>query len=344
MSWIILLPHEAQRFSYALSEKVQPLYYQHRAVSFYHRVKKKFGLSVDDNPFLSKIKFLGDLAELCTVKALWLSKDIVLSEKETEQLLNQLPGLQWVYSQRTGKDHLCAEIYKSRGISVSNTGTLVSAWVAQMNFACIMAQSKHLPEHIAMPRRHNSKALYCDDFTRQVVAIVGTGNIGNETARLCKAVGMGVIGLTRQPARLANAEYYDEICCLEHDLETVLSQADYVVLAMPLNEQTRGLISAERLALMKPSATLINLARPKITDENAMLACLHSHGIAAAYVSRLDQVSKLGRLRARLLSNLIITHNSEAHMLEKDQKAFEQFVLLLEQVMKTGEVGNQVVC
>lgn len=339
----VLIPQSFQKFSPDLPEYAEPVYYNIRSTSFWRRLKNKLRLLDNADPWETKLCLNKAFFELDNVHVLWFSSDIVLSVKETEKLLERLPSLRWVYSQRAGIDHIPVNFYRERGIIVSNTGTLVSAWVAQMNFACIMAQSKQILELNALQRKGFAHSVFCDDFTRQSVAIIGTGNVGGETARLCKAVGMRVTGLSRDPENMPRVEYYDTVCSIKRDLDTVISESDYVVIAVPLNEQTKRLISAERLKLFKSSATLINFARPAIVDESALLGRLRSRAIAAAFVSSLQNVSWVERLMARKQSNLSITNNSEAHLKEKEKQAFRQFVELLKSFRTSGEPGNRVV-
>ena len=338
MNWPILIPQQFQKFSTSLPAKVIPIYYRCKSVPLQTRLKRKLGFSFSTNVFGDRIELLRTTNELNEVKAMWIDSRTVFSEIETVQLLKKLPQLRWLYSERKGTDHLQAHVFESRDVKVSNTGNLVSAWVAQMGLACIMAQSKHLPEHIALKRTNQGKPIYCEDLSLQKVAIIGTGNIGNELARLCKLMGMHVIGLSRKPETHSQQSHYDQIRDLFTGLEGAISEADYIVLTLPLNQETKEIMSKSMLGVMKSTASLINLARPRVVNESALLASLANHAIAAAYIGRLDEVSIFQRLRASQLSNLIITHNSEAHVREKDERVLRQFVGLLEKVMEGGEV------
>ena len=276
------------------------------------------------------------------VRALWLSSSIVLSRSETEELLTILPRLQWVYIQRAGTDHLWLDCYQKRGVLVSNTGNLVAAWVAQMNLACILSHAKRIPLHIDHQRRREFGPIFCDDIADQTVVILGTGNIGGETARLCHAIGMRVVGLCRNPSQIDASVHFDAVRDINSDLHHALADADYLVIALPLTQETLGLINSERMALMKHSTCLVNLARPPIVDEKALLGCLKIGNLAAAYVSGLQNVSHLGNLLAARLPNLVITHYSDAHLRKKNVLAFKQFLSSLETLRNGGEVESRI--
>jgi phosphoglycerate dehydrogenase-like enzyme len=114
----------------------------------------------------------------------------------------------------------------------------------------------------------------------KTVGIIGAGAIGAATAKLCKACGMSVIGIRRSPEKGA-PEGFDDIYGPD-DLAKVLSAADYVVLAAPLTAETRRLLGAAELAMMKPAAFLVNIARGALVDETALIAALHERKIAGA--------------------------------------------------------------
>ena len=289
-----------------------------------------------------KLSFEAIIANIVNVEAVWLSTSLTLSTSETEQLLDRLPNLEWVYSQRNGIDHLAMNCYKNRGIKVSTSGKLVSSWVAQMNIACILSHAKNIPAHIHQQRHHQNHAIYCQDITEQTVAIVGTGNIGNETARLCNALGMRVVGLSRQPLRGGFSDDYDAIYDIRGEFSRALKEADYLVLALPLSQGTKNFVGTEILGLMKASACVVNLSRPQLVNERALLAALKSGSLSAAYVSGLQNVSRLDMMWAARRPNLVITHYSDAHLLKKNVCAFNQFIHNLAKLRDDGDVEDRI--
>lgn len=130
-------------------------------------------------------------------------------------------------------------------------------------------------DHLGMP---------LPELQGKTVAIVGVGRIGAEVARWASFMRMNVIGVTRDAASAsARASGIERIVSLD-DLQTVLPQADFLVLALPLTAKTRGLIAERELAAMKPSAFLINVARGEVVDEAALYAALKAHTIAGAAI------------------------------------------------------------
>jgi phosphoglycerate dehydrogenase-like enzyme len=114
----------------------------------------------------------------------------------------------------------------------------------------------------------------------KTVGILGMGAIGTEIAKWCAAVGLRVIGLRRRP-NLAKPEHVAEIFS-PAQIGDFLGRADFVVLALPLTAETRGLLSGERLRAMKSGAYFINIGRGDLVDEQALLESLQDRKIAGA--------------------------------------------------------------
>jgi D-2-hydroxyacid dehydrogenase (NADP+) len=112
----------------------------------------------------------------------------------------------------------------------------------------------------------------------KTVVVVGFGRIGQRVGRLAKAFDCKVIGVRRDVVTSPDADRVVSI----RELGSVLPQADVVVLTCPLTAETEGLINAQTLALMKPTAQLINVARGRVVDEPALIEALQNERIAAA--------------------------------------------------------------
>jgi phosphoglycerate dehydrogenase-like enzyme len=318
------------------ASRVAPTFYSYREPRYIERLAHRLGRA--GAPRLT----LDHGADVSDVTALWLGAAVELSGDEMANLVARLPCLTWVYSQRTGTDHLPLELFRSRGIAVSNTGDLTSLWVAEMHLACMLSHAKQLSAHEAMQRRHVWRALSARDLGEMSVLVIGTGTIGGHTARLCRGVGMHVVGASRTPARWSGATHdYDAVVGLDEALRESITRADVVVLAVPLTAETRGMISADVLGRMRQNAALLNLARPTLVDERALVAALRAGTVGAAWVSRTEELRWWERRRADLLPTFHLTHMSEANVESKLKRACEQFTSLAER-QSLGEVGNRV--
>lgn len=188
-------------------------------------------------------------------------------------------SLKWIHVAAAGVDKLLFPALTDSNVVVTNSRGIFDRPIAEFVLASILAMAKDLPGSL----RRQQGAIWEHRETERIdgsrVLIVGTGSIGRETARLLTAVGMSVSGVGRT-ARADDADF--GIVHASDQLESVVGEADYVVLIAPLTDSTRGMVDARVLAAMVPSARLINVGRGELVDEAALLKSLQSGGIAGA--------------------------------------------------------------
>lgn len=170
-----------------------------------------------------------------------------------------------------GIDQVDLQECTRRGIVVTNLPGANAEAVSDMSFALLLAVARHIPEGDRTTKAGEWQNTYGRDVWQATLGILGLGRIGKGVARRGRGFAMRL--LAYDPA-------FDEAFAREWgveragSLEQVLREADFVSLHMPVNEQTRGAINAERIALMKPTAVLINTARGALVDEEALADAL----------------------------------------------------------------------
>lgn len=211
--------------------------------------------------------------------------EIVITNKTvlSADVIAQLPKCRYIGLLSTGMNAVDLEAARQRGIPVRNVPAYSTASVAQMVFAHILAHANHVESHSAGV--HEGRWARCPDFCYwdhpvaeldgQTIGIVGYGAIGRAVARIARAFGMSVIVHTRTPGR-------DDDGVRFVSLEKVFRTADIVTLHCPLDASTEKLVNAERLAMMKPTALLINTGRGGLVDEDALADALARGVIAGA--------------------------------------------------------------
>jgi len=149
-----------------------------------------------------------------------------------------------------------------------------SVAVAEHAFALMLAATKRLRERDGQMRRgvfDQRKATQC--LAESTVGIVGLGSIGTEFARRANAFGMQVLAINRRKASSVPVDFIGTL----DDLDFLLSKSDVVVLVLPLTDETRNVIAAPQLALMKEEASLVNVGRGGLVDEQALFDHLRAH-------------------------------------------------------------------
>jgi phosphoglycerate dehydrogenase-like enzyme len=184
----------------------------------------------------------------------------------------------------TGLDHTEVDYIVKSGIMLANTpGQFSSVALAEHALLFILGLAKRLPEAAENCRAGVMYLPVSDELGDQVLGIVGLGASGRELARRAHALGMRVQAVDVAPVEddQLRALGVEQFATLE-GLDDLLRTSDYVSLHVPLNEETRHLIDARRLALMRPTAALVNVARGRIVDEDALVEALRTGVIRAA--------------------------------------------------------------
>ncbi len=180
--------------------------------------------------------------------------------------LADAPALRFIQLLSAGADHIDFSSIPESVAVASNVGAY-AAPIAEHVMAMTLALARRLPElHAALAHgefRHHEMLLTLDGAT---CAILGYGGIGKATARLMRAFGCRILAVNSSGQTTDPVEFAGTLA----DLDQVLTAADVLVISLPLTRATRGLIGARELALMKPTAILVNVARGAVVDERAL--------------------------------------------------------------------------
>lgn len=184
----------------------------------------------------------------------------------------------------TGYDHIDLEQCKAQGVKVSNAAGYSTRSVAEITFGLIIGLLRSMVPLEGIVRQGGTKQGYRQsDLYGKTLGVVGTGAIGSAVAELGLAFGCKVIAYNRseKPELVQKGVQYQP-------LDALLQASDIVSLHVPLTDDTRHLINAERLQLMKPTSVLINTAVGPIVDSDALAQALHAGTIAGAGLDRVD--------------------------------------------------------
>ncbi len=208
----------------------------------------------------------------------------MVSDSIDAELLDRAPRLRMIAQMAVGYDNVDLTAATARGIPVSNTPDVLTDATADLTFALILALSRRIVELDRRVRRGEFKfwapMLFLGrEVTGKALGIVGFGRIGQAVARRAQGFRMRI--LYHDP-RSIDAGTERELNAESVDLQRLLSEADFVCLHVSLSAETRHLISKAELALMKPTACLINAARGPVVDEKALVEALRTGRIAGA--------------------------------------------------------------
>jgi phosphoglycerate dehydrogenase-like enzyme len=188
-------------------------------------------------------------------------------------------SLKWVHVSAAGVSQLLFDELVRSDVLYTNSRGVLSRAIAEFALGFVLDIAKDSPGSLKLQQQRRWQHRVTRKIQGQRALVVGTGSIGRETAFLFRAAGLRVSGAGRSSR--PGDEYFDEISSSQ-DLAGIVHGFDYVVLAAPLTEDTRGLVGADVLAAMKPSAHLINVGRGELVQTEELLAALTSGSIAGA--------------------------------------------------------------
>ena len=175
----------------------------------------------------------------------------------------------------TGVDHIAMDACKADGVLVSNCAGYSTVAVADLVFGMVISLYRNMiPCNDAVRRGGTKDGLVGFELEGKKFGVIGTGAIGLRVAAIAGAFGCEVLAYSRTKKDIPGITYVD--------MDTLLRTCDIVSLHTPLNNETRGLIGREQLALMKPSALLINTSRGPVVDSAALADALNEGRLAGA--------------------------------------------------------------
>jgi phosphoglycerate dehydrogenase-like enzyme len=217
-------------------------------------------------------------------------------------LIDRLPALRLLALTGRNSGHVDVAAATRRGVLVTETGGSGAAAI-EHTIGLILAVVRRIPQEDRALRAGRWQTSVGTDLAGKTLGVVGLGRIGTRIAAFGRFLGMRVLAwgptLTAERAAAAGAAYTD--------LDTLLRESDVVTLHTRLSELTRGLIGAERLALMKPTAYLVNTARGPIVDEAALVAALRSGRLAGAALDVFDREPLPPGHPLTTLDNVVLT-------------------------------------
>jgi glyoxylate reductase len=192
------------------------------------------------------------------------------------------PGLRMIAVAAAGYNLIDVAAATRRGILVTNTPGVLTETVADMAWALMLGVARRIPEGDRFVRSGGWKGVYWSlmlgaDVHGRTLGIVGLGRIGKAIARRATGFGMRVLYHNRKPDPEA-----DGLGVAYRPKADLLRESDFVVLCLPLTSETRHLIGATEIRLMKPTSYLVNVARGPVVDEGALVAALREGRLAGA--------------------------------------------------------------
>ncbi|MCS7141520.1 MAG: D-2-hydroxyacid dehydrogenase [Candidatus Nitrosocaldus sp.] len=293
-------------------------------------VMRRNGLHVDYRPEIKHDELLTAIREYNVL--------VVRSRtKVRKDVIDAGENLRIIARVGVGLDNIDVDYARSKGIRVVNAEEAAMTAVAELVIGLMVCLARGIARADAAMKegRWLKSELMGIELKGKYLGIVGMGKIGTRVARLARALGMNIIAydVVKIDPMLVR-----ELGMVVTDIDTLLRSSDFVTLHVPLNDGTRHMISAERLARMKPSAYIINTARGAVVDEQALLDALKGGRIAGAALD-VYEVEPPTNLELIRLPNVVCTPHIGAQT--REAQALASAIIAEKVVQLTRELYMQ---
>lgn len=279
---------------------------------------------VDDVADLTRAERKGDMSRQGELDRALAAAEVVYALKLPERLLQRAPGLKWIQTVSTGVDRILSPELARSPVIVTNMSGIHEVTMGEFVLMLMLMFVKQATRSFYQQIEGRWKWFPMDVLTGKTVGIVGLGRIGREVARVSRFFGMRVVATRRSARQETTAENVDLVLPLSR-LHDLLSQSDFVVLALPLTAESRGLIGAGEFAAMKPTARIINVSRGPIIDESALIHALQEGRIAGAGLDVVTVEPLAADSPLRHMTNVIMSPHVSGDIEEYDVGAARLF-------------------
>lgn len=237
----------------------------------------------------AEVRRVSSAATDALIEALRDADVLVVTDFRADSLrraFSEAKRLEWVHATSAGVDMLLFPELIESDVPVTNARGIFDRPIAEYVLGCMLLFAKDLLTSVELQRAHRWKHRDNERIQGRRVLVVGAGSIGRQIAQLARAVGMHVEGVA---SRRRDADPDFDAVYASADLDARLEHADFVAIAAPLTDATRGLFGAEQFRRMRRDARLINIGRGPIVQTDALTQALREGDIAGAALDVLEQ-------------------------------------------------------
>jgi len=289
-----------------------------------------------------KLAEAGDRDASARVDEALFTAEVMFSHLLPHNLIARAPQLHWLQAYFTGVDGILQDkSLRESPVVLTNMTGFHDIAVAEYVIETMLMFVKETLRCFQQKQTRRWEWFPVDTLESKTVGIVGYGRIGRAVCRVCKAFNMHVAAVDRTDRP------YDPDGCLDRSLgndglEELLSTSDFVVVCVPLTDETRGIIGKHEIALMQPHARLIVVSRGNIVDEDALATALISGALAGAALDVYAEEPLPVDSPLWTISNLLFSPHNSGDIKDYDERATELFCRNLERYVRGEPLENVV--
>ncbi len=240
--------------------------------------------------------------------AILAATEVVFTNPIIPQSIAELaPNLRWLQLTSAGVDRLLDSPALRSGVTVTTASGIHAVTISEYVIGAVLAFAKGFPRAVRSQIEAKWSAYPPLELEGKTIGIIGMGAIGSRVAELAHAFGMRVLAMRRSVEKRSPGEGPADEMIPPSDLQYILAESDYVVLAVPLTPESTRMIGERELRTMKPSGVLVNIARGSVIDEPVLIRALKEHWIAGAALDVFEREPLPSESELWGLDNVLIT-------------------------------------
>lgn len=256
--------------------------------------------------------------------------------------LDKLPKLRWLQSFWAGYNTLDLEYIRKRNITLCNAKDIYSVPIAEDVICKILMHNTNAFAYLKSQKDHKwDLSQRRRNLQGQTVGLIGTGSIATEIAKRLQGFGVKIIGYKRNP--VYTLPYYDEIHSGKRGLDYVMSNSDYIVVTADLNKETYHMINKANLKLMKETASIINIARGSIINQNDLTEALKNKTISYAGLDVFEVEPLPEEDELWDLENVYITPHASGTVKENKKRLADLIIANIQRFIDNEKLANVVI-
>ncbi|WP_435180827.1 D-2-hydroxyacid dehydrogenase [Halorussus sp. AFM4] len=253
-----------------------------------------------------------------------------------EELLDEAERLELFACTFAGTDHVPMDALAERGVAVTNAGGIHAPGIAEQAIGNVLAFARRLHEGWRRKRNREWRHFQSGELTGSTVTVVGLGSIGQAVVQRLRGFEVETIGVRYTPEKGGPT---DEVVGFDEDaIHEAFARSQYVIVACPLTDATRGLVGEEEFKTLPPEAVVVNTARGPIVDTDALVAALRSNKIRGAALDVTDPEPLPEDHPLWNLENCLITPHTGGHT----PKHWERLADIVAENVRRLESGEEL--
>ncbi len=267
--------------------------------------------------------------------------EVIFAANLPKNILEIAPRLKWVQVYGAGVDFLQGTGLLEQGVAVTSSSGINGPPIAESCIMFMIMNEKSLVKRVEAQQRREWVRYANGQLTGKTVGIVGPGSIGGGVAKRAKAFDMRVLATRRTIVPGELVPNIDQVFPRER-LKDMLDQSDYVVVAVSLTEETRGMIGEAQFKSMKPGSFFINVSRGAVVDEAALLDALKNGHLGGAALDVFAQEPLSSESDFWVLPNVIVTPHNTGGLKDHADRATKFFCENMRRYLDGEPLQNQV--